>query len=79
MGMNSEKKVDPGPRVVGKMVVELLEGDTFRVRFPILGLFTHGRLEAALPFLYRELTLARAAEQRVAQGRPREFNMGGVE
>lgn len=74
---DSKKSVDSGPRVVGKMVVELLEGDTFRVTFPHLGLFTPGRLERALPFLYRELMLARAAAERVSRGEPRTFNMEG--
>lgn len=65
---------DDGPAISGEMVVRLFADETVTVTFSKLGLWTPGRLERAMPRIFRECILARQAYGRKLDGLPEQFN-----
>jgi hypothetical protein len=61
--------------VIGKMSLIFHRDGLCEVNVQELGLLTLGRIEGALPQIFRGLMLARAAAAREAQGLPRDFNL----
>lgn len=71
-----EKESEDGPTVNGEMIVRIFDDETVTVSFTKLGLWTPGRLEKAMPQIFRECILARQAFGRKADGLPERFNTG---
>lgn len=80
---DSEKEVDTffpaeddGPKCVGEIRIELFEDETVRVSVPNLGRWTPGRVEKAIPRLFREIIQERQRAMRVDMGLPADFVIG---
>lgn len=81
---DSQKNVDTPPipvqnQCVGEVRLRLFDDETVTVDFVELGRWTPGRLEKAVPRLFRECILARQAFGRKADGLPEHFNTGNEE
>lgn len=61
--------------VIGKIQLTFHKDGLVEMEVLHLGLLTLGRLEAAMPQIYRNLMLARAAYSRKADGQPEKFNI----
>lgn len=69
--------IKDGPAVVGEMILRLYENEVITASFITLGRWTPGRLEKAMPIIFRECMARRQAFGRQADGLPERFNTGG--
>jgi len=73
----AEEPPNDGPAVIGEMILRLYENEVITAEFPLLGRWTPGRLEKAMPIIFRECMARRQAFGRQADGLPERFNTGG--